>query len=145
MRRCIAADETGMTAALCWGIPTAIIAWAFQGIVAIFFDLGLLYPLIGYTLGSTLRTKSPGLHIAQRQTIAMALTYLAVALSPLIPFGNAIGFEPIRMRNAAIGAVISFVPLMISAGVVGVLNTGLLFLGLRQAWGQSRVTMPANG
>lgn len=102
--------------ALCWGIPLALIASVCQGLVGVFLDLGLLYPAIGYTLGRILRVTSPVLPCSQRQVIAVLLTYLAIALSPLIPFGNASGFEPRRMRNAALGLVIAFVPLMMKAG-----------------------------
>jgi hypothetical protein len=67
----------------------------------------------------------------------MVLTYFAIALSPLIPYGHAVAFDPTRMRNTAVGLVLAFVPLMAKTGLVGLLNLSLFLSGLRQAWVQS--------
>jgi hypothetical protein len=109
-----------------------------QGLVALFFDVGLLYPVIGYLIGSVIRKRSPGFNGSLGQVLAVVLTYVAVALSPLIPYGREVGFDPTRMRNTSVGLVLGFIPLMAKTGLVGALNLGLLLFGLRQAWVQSR-------
>jgi hypothetical protein len=126
-----------VAAALLWGIPVALLAAMLQGLVALFFDVGVLYPVIGCVLGSAVRIRSPRLNGRLRRLLAIALTYLAIALSPLIPFGRAVAFDPIRMRHTAVGLVLAFVPLMAKTGLVGLLNLALFLSGLRYAWVRS--------
>jgi hypothetical protein len=109
-----------------------------QGLVALRLEVGLLYPLMGYAVGSILQKKAAHVSPPVRQRSAVVFAYLAIALSPLIPFGNAVGFEPVRMRNTAVGLVLVFVPQMLKTGGIGLVNTALLILALRQAWGQAR-------
>jgi len=67
--------------------------------VGIFVDLGLIYPLMGSFIGSVLPKDPASLPTRSRQRLALALTYFAIAFSPLIAFGNAIGFEqPLAAR-----------------------------------------------
>jgi len=122
--------------AFLFGIPAALLAALGQGLVALFFDVGLLYPVIGYLIGSVIRKRSS--RFKGSQVLAVVLTYFAVALSPIIPYGREVGFDPTRMRNTSVGLVLGFVPLMAKTGLVGALNLGLLLIGLRQAWVQSR-------
>ena len=133
---------SALAGALLWGIPAALLAALVQGVVALRFDVGVLYPAIGHLIGSLVHIKSPGLQERRRQTVAVLLTYLAVALSPSIPFGHAVGFDPTRMRDSAVGLVLTFVPLMAKSGLVGLLNVGLLLLSLRQAWIRSGRAVP---
>ena len=124
-------------------IPVALLAALAQGLVALIFDVGMLYPVIGYWIGATVRTSS-GLEGRRRQALAILLTYFAIALSPLIPYGRSVGFDPTRMRHTTVGLILGFVPLMAKAGWVGILNLGLLLFGLRYAWIQSGKLLPAN-
>jgi hypothetical protein len=93
--------------ALLRGIPAALLAAL--GLVALAFDIGVLYPVIGYVVGSLVRSGSPGLQGRRRQALALVLTYFGIALSPLIPFLHAVGFDLTRMRNTAVGLVLAFV------------------------------------
>jgi hypothetical protein len=120
--------------ALLWGIPVTLLAAIGQGLVALRFEVGLLYVVIGCYIGSVIRTRSPRLPVRSRQVLAMILTYLAVVLSPLVFFVHTVGFDLIRMRNITIGLVLGFVPVVAKTGVVGILNLGLLLYGLRLAW-----------
>jgi hypothetical protein len=80
-----------------------------QGVVAIVLDHGILYPLMGCLIGCNARVNFVNWPPAKRQVMALVLTYLAIALSPLIPFGRAIHFDPARMGHAAVGLVFVFV------------------------------------
>lgn len=125
-------------------IVVTLLATVVQGLVALNFDVGILYPVMGYLIGSTVRIRSAVLPVRRRQAVAFLLTYIAVALSPLIPYGRAVGFDPIRMRNTAFGLVLAFVPMMAKTGLVGIINIGLALFGVHQAWVQSGKPLPTN-
>ena len=63
------------------GIPAAVLAALLQGSIALVFDVGILYPLIGYVIGSIVRNASFGLRGRRHSVLAILLTYFAVAFS----------------------------------------------------------------
>ncbi|HEV2688385.1 MAG TPA: hypothetical protein VGV35_07515 [Bryobacteraceae bacterium] len=124
--------------ALLWGVPAALLAALAQGVVALRFDFGILYLVIGIAIGRLLSLRAPRLDTRWRQGLAVVLTYLAIALSPIVPFINAVGFDPVRIGNAAVGLILAFLPEMSKLGFIGILNIALLLIGVRNAWIQSR-------
>ena len=65
-----------LTQILLRAVPAALALSLLQGIVAIKFDLGVLYPLIGLWIGAIVYNHGSGLKHSNRQHLAVALTYL---------------------------------------------------------------------
>lgn len=117
-----------------WLVPVLLL----PGVIGIWFDFGLVYLIAAGIIGSTMRVSFPHLDPLRRQLRAVGLTYLAIAFSPLIAFAFFVHFDLWRIRNAAVGAPLVFVP-MLKQGIVGFTNVLLLVWALAIAWKRARV------
>jgi hypothetical protein len=130
-----------------WPVPILVtaLAWLAIGVLGIWFDLGLSYPIAAGIIGSTTRVSFPSADPLSRQLRAAGLAYLAIAFSPLIAFALFVQFDPVRVRNAAVGAAFAFVPIMWKQGVIGIVNVGLLVIALASAWMRSGAVKQPSG